>query len=153
MCKRFFEKRFLYFCRLKQTERMSAREYLQQHKIQYTIEREEVVTYLMENLTHPTADEVYRGLKLMDSSVSRATVFNTLKTLAEHHAVSTLLIEEGVIRYDISTKPHAHFRCSRCGRIADVVVNSNASFCLPEGYSACNISYVIVGRCPECQEK
>lgn len=129
---------------------MTALELLQKYNILYTVEREQVVHYLMDHRTHPTADEVYIGMKQLDSTISRATVFNTLKVLSERCAVSTLFIEGGVVRYDICTEPHAHFRCSQCGAIVDVDIRRNASLHIPEGFSANNTQYIITGLCPQC---
>lgn len=130
---------------------MTAREFLKNSNIQYTYEREQVIQYMMDHRIHPTADEVYKGMKQMDSSISRATVFNTLKVLSDRGVIAALLIEEGVIRYDICSTPHAHFRCCQCGRIMDVDVRRNASFNLPKGCSVTQMQYVITGYCPDCQ--
>lgn len=129
---------------------MTAREFLHKNNIQYTFEREQVVQYMMDHRIHPTADEVFSGMKQMDSTISRATVFNTLKVLADRCAVTMLLIEEGVVRYDICTEPHAHFRCCQCGKIMDVAIRRNVSLDIPKGCVARQMQYIITGFCLEC---
>ena len=89
---------------------MDSREFLEQYGIQYTRERAYVVDYLMSHNTHPTADEIYAGLLTKQIAVSRATVYNSLKTLTACGAVFSLQITEGTIRYDINRHRHAHFR-------------------------------------------
>lgn len=135
----------LYLC-----TQMTSREYLQQHGIMPTDERLKVVDCLMAHHTHPTGDEVYNCMRSNGYSISRATVFNTLKLLSDRSAVNTLLIEDGVTRYDIVLSPHAHFRCSRCGRIFDVPLRRRASFDLPQGFSESRTDYFISGLCPDC---
>jgi len=132
---------------------MTAKEYLVDYQIQPTDERVEVVEYLMNHHTHPTGDEIYRGLVRNSSSISRATVFNTLKTLTEHAALHSLIIEDGVTHYDIDLYDHAHFRCTCCGKIYDIPIRRNASFNIPEGFLQTSTDYVISGLCPECASK
>jgi len=129
---------------------MSGKEYLLKYNIQATSERVMVVEYLMEHHTHPTGDEVFRGLVRKGADVSRATVFNTLKRLTEGGALHSLTIEEGVARYDIDLYPHAHFRCMKCGKIMDIPLKRNGSFEVPEGYEIEGIDYIITGICEEC---
>jgi len=132
---------------------MTAREYLEQHHIQWTQERLQVVDYLMNHHTHPTADEVFLGMKEAGADISRATVFNTLNALSEKCAITALQIEDGVTRYDIELHPHAHFRCGHCGKIINIELTRNASFQMPEGYHPCHTNYYIIGCCPECFAK
>lgn len=130
---------------------MSGREYLLKYGIQATAERVMVVEYLMKYHTHPTGDEVFRGLVRNGANVSHATVFNTLKRLTEGGALHSLSIEEGVARYDIDLSAHAHFRCNKCGKIMDIKLKRSGSFELPEGYKIDGIDYLISGVCSECE--
>ncbi len=129
---------------------MTSKEYLNQHHIQWTQERLQVVEYLMEHHTHPTAIEVYQGLTDAGADISRATVFNTLNVLTDKGALRALQIEDGVTRYDILLHPHAHFRCIKCGAIYDVELTRKASFRLPEGFQSCHTDYFMEGYCPTC---
>jgi len=132
---------------------MTPREYLDMHHIQWTQERLQVVDYLMNHHIHPTADEVFQGLKDGGSDISRATVFNTLNVLVDKQAIRTLQIEDGVTRFDIDLYPHAHFRCEKCGKIVNVGLTRNASFQVPEGYRPTHTDYFLIGICPECYSK
>ncbi len=51
-----------------------------------------VYKYLCEMRNHPTADEVYNVLLPLYPTLSRTTVYNTMKVLREHRAVQTILI-------------------------------------------------------------
>jgi Fe2+ or Zn2+ uptake regulation protein len=76
----------------------------------------------MENKTHPTADEIYLALHPVIPTLSKTTVYNTLKLLVEHGAVLNLSVDEKNARYDGVTKDHAHFKCLTCGAILDIGV-------------------------------
>ncbi len=52
--------------------------------------------------------------------ISLATVYNTLRELAEMQELCELDLGRGVRRYEISQVGHAHRVCLICGRIEDV---------------------------------
>ena len=53
----------------------------------YSKKRELVLDYVRAACTHPTADEVYAGLRAGDADVSLATVYRNLNQLAENGAL------------------------------------------------------------------
>ena len=63
--------------------------------------------YLMAHRTHPTVDEIYLALSPSIPTLSKTTVYNTLKLLSENGAVQTLTIDGRNTCYDAVTAPHA----------------------------------------------
>ena len=98
-----------------------AREYLEEYGIRPSLQRMAVMAYLMEHRTHPTADEIFSALAPAIPTLSRTTVYNTVSMLAGRGAILALDLEAGQMHYDGDTQPHAHFLCTRCGRIHDIV--------------------------------
>ncbi|MDR1225540.1 MAG: transcriptional repressor [Prevotellaceae bacterium] len=96
--------------------------HLLNHKVKPSLQRMAIMRYLMENKTHPTADEIYLALHPVIPTLSKTTVYNTLKLLVEHGAVLNLSVDEKNARYDGVTKDHAHFKCLTCGAILDIGV-------------------------------
>lgn len=131
----------------------SSREILTDCGISCTKERMLVIEYLQHHRTHPRAEEIYEGLCKMKAGVSRATVFNTLKTLAAQKVILTLQIGDGTTRYDILTTRHAHFRCLNCGKIEDIPMKKEDVMQLPLGYEVCHSDYHFTGYCPDCSGK
>lgn len=131
----------------------NSRELLADCGLNCTKERMLVIEYLQRHRTHPTAEEIYEGLCKMNAGVSRATVFNTLKTLSVQNALLTLQIGDGATRYDIYTTRHAHFRCLNCGKIEDIPMRKEDVMQLPQGYEICQSDYHFTGYCPECSGK
>ena len=70
--------------------------------------------------THPTAEELYRRLIRRHPTLTRATVYQTLRLLRDQGAVQELGSAGGPRHYDPNTAPHAHSVCRRCGAVADV---------------------------------
>ena len=80
-------------------------------------QRLKVYEYLYRNQCHPTADQVYTGLQKDMPTLSKTTVYNTLRILVKAGMVRMITIEESEIRYDIELETHGHFKCELCGSI------------------------------------
>ncbi len=98
----------------------SPQEYLENCGIKPSLQRIAIMEYLMENRIHPTAEEIYNALYVKIPTLSRTTVYNTLKLFTEQKAVVALGIDDKNVRFDIETSCHAHFQCCICHRIFDV---------------------------------
>lgn len=109
-----------------------AQDYLNSKEIHFSQQRIAIMDYLMKHRTHPTVDEIYLALSPQLPTLSRTTVYNTLKLFAEQEAIQVLNIEEKSARFDACTQPHAHFVCAQCGTIYDIP--------LPEGQDSSSLS-------------
>ncbi|MCQ2332216.1 MAG: transcriptional repressor [Paludibacteraceae bacterium] len=130
----------------------NAIEILERHEIRPSVQRTEVVKYLIEHRCHPTADDIFMALSPEMPTLSRTTIYNVLKTLEENGAVRAIVIDEKNVRYDICVDDHAHFKCSRCGRIFDIEM-PRMERQLPEGFEMENVDVYYYGICPECASK
>ena len=94
-------------------------EHLKKHGIKPSVQRIAIMEYLLTHKTHPTADEIYSALYKSIPTLSKTTVYNTLKLFVENKAALGLNIKEKNLRFDGDTSLHAHFRCLECGGIYD----------------------------------
>ena len=62
---------------------------LQNHNIKPSVQRIAIMNYLIEHRTHPTVDEIYTALSPSIPTLSKTTVYNTLKLLSEQGAAQT----------------------------------------------------------------
>ena len=85
-----------------------------------SVQRLLIMDYLLCHNTHPTVDEVYRELSRKCPTLSKTTVYNTLRLLSENKAAQMITIDEHRVCYDGITVPHAHFYCKKCGKIIDL---------------------------------
>ena len=88
-----------------------------------TMQRLAVLEFLEETTSHPTADEVYSGIRAKHPTIARATVYNTLDALTKSGAILRLTVDPAAARYDADLEPHVHFRCRLCNRILDIHVD------------------------------
>lgn len=125
---------------------------LSQRGVRWTIQRYAVLEYLCQHRAHPTAEEIYEGLRAKLPAISRATIYNTLDLFKEHGLVKELLVEKERARYDCNIFPHIHLKCKRCGRIYDLEVFPPS---LPPEYEGHRVEEVVcytTGVCRACKE-
>lgn len=85
-----------------------------------SVQRVAILEYLQTHATHPTVDDVFKALGRRIPTLSKTTVYNTLRLLADNRAAQMLTMDEHRVCYDGDTRPHVHFVCKRCGHIYDV---------------------------------
>lgn len=130
------------------------KEELVKRQIKPSHQRVKILEYLREHRFHPTVDEIYQALKGEIPTLSKATVYNTLKAFEDANLVQTIHIEENEARYDINTDYHGHFKCQSCGQVYDFEINVDIdtiedlkNFQITEK----NINFK--GFCPKCLKK
>ncbi len=96
---------------------------LQSKGISPSLHRIKIYQYLMTHRTHPNVDTIYKELVNEIPSLSKTTVYNTVKTLAQKGILLELTIDSTESRYDADIHPHIHFRCTSCGNIYDIEYN------------------------------
>ena len=125
---------------------------LRQNGICPTQQRLAVYEYLIEHRTHPTADTVYRALVKEQPSLSRTTVYNTMRALAKAGLIRVVTIDAEEQHFDAGVEDHGHFRCSACGELFDFPLTADTVHpLLPDGFSVGMWDVYITGVCPHCQ--
>ncbi|WP_199624739.1 peroxide-responsive transcriptional repressor PerR [Paenibacillus alkalitolerans] len=87
--------------------------------VRMTPQRYAILSYLLESMTHPTADEIYKALADRFPSMSVATVYNNLKLFIEAGLVRELKYGDDSSRFDADMSEHYHAICEQCGKIED----------------------------------
>lgn len=88
--------------------------------LKLTPQRMAIVREIASDPTHPTAQELFERLRSGLPTMSFATVYNTLDTLAEAGLCAALSLAPGASRFDPNMAPHHHAVCDRCGLVRDV---------------------------------
>ncbi|MEW6622576.1 MAG: Fur family transcriptional regulator [Bacillota bacterium] len=95
-------------------------EFLKQHNIKPSYQRLKIYDYLIKYRNHPTVDDIYQELVDEIPTLSKTTVYNTLKLFLEKRIIQLITIEENETRYDADTSVHGHFKCEECGKVYDI---------------------------------
>lgn len=92
----------------------------EKHDILPTQQRVEVAQILLVRPQHLSAEQIIDRLMQQGSSVSKATVYNTLKLFGEHGIVKEIMADPVRKFYDSSTHPHHHFYNTDTGELSDI---------------------------------
>lgn len=102
---------------------------LQRSGLKLTPQRIAIVQLFAEDLSHPTAQDLFERLRPSFPSMSFATVYNTLDSLARAGLAGTVRLpgkRGDAARFDPNTSPHHHAVCDRCGAVIDIAAGSLA---------------------------
>ncbi len=127
------------------------KEELRQRNIYLSHQRLKVLDYLTLNQCHPTVDQIFTDLQREIPTLSKTTVYNTLRILVEAGFVRVITIEDNETRYDIELENHGHFKCESCGTIYnfEIDINSLASRDLTD-FKINDKNVYFKGICPRC---
>lgn len=74
-----------------------------------TQQRRTIMAILVQSTDHPSAEDVHARAKLVDSSVSFATVYRALASLADAGIVQRLAVDDGPARFEMAPETeHDH---------------------------------------------
>ena len=125
--------------------------------IRLTTQRQIILEELASVKTHPTAGEVYDMVRKRLPRIGLGTVYRNLELMAENGMIVKLEVGGTQKRFDATTEPHYHIRCSCCGRVDDIDIPVIESLVDAAAESS---SYLILGHhveftgiCSQCREE
>ena len=131
------------------------KKFLDMQGINSSHQRVIIFKYLAKNFIHPTADTIYESLKDNNPTLSKTTVYNTLKLFTKKGILKELPIEGNEMRYDINTEPHIHFKCIKCGEVFDIFDNdllqTTTQFNTINGHTITEFHILLKGICKNCK--
>ena len=126
-------------------------DHLKEHGIKPSLQRIRIFSFLINTDSHPTVDTIYNGLVDDIPTLSKTTVYNTLKLFQEKGVAVVVNIENNEVRFDADTSFHGHFKCSNCGIVYDFISSekgkSNSSL---NGFKIEESHYYLKGVCKNC---
>lgn len=103
----------------------SKRELVRQFRrvgVRVTAQRLAVAEVLATSRDHPGARTIHQRTQAQVPHITRATGYNTIRTLERAGLVQTLSFPAGN-RYDANVEPHANLVCLECGSVEDADVD------------------------------
>jgi len=132
---------------------MTAMDILISRGVRPSLHRMKILEYLMSRKNHPTAEKIYSDISGDIPTLSKATVYNTLKTFLEKGVARAITIDDHEQRYDYETALHGHFMCRKCGKIFDVKINpAILDFTTIEGHAITEKHLYFKGMCKHCKK-
>ncbi|NLO22280.1 MAG: transcriptional repressor [Syntrophomonadaceae bacterium] len=119
--------------------------------INISYQRLKVLECLTLNHCHPTVDQIFTALHKDIPTLSKTTVYNTLRILVDAGMVRVITIEEHETRYDIDMENHGHFKCESCGMIYDFSIDIDLLTCDElSNFEVNDQNVYFKGICPGC---
>lgn len=122
--------------------------------VRMTPQRHAILSYLLDSMTHPTADDIYRALETRFPNMSVATVYNNLKVFIEIGLVRELTYGDSSSRFDADMTDHYHALCEECGKISDFeyppLTDVESIAAEQTGFRVRGRRLEVYGVCPEC---
>lgn len=127
------------------------RDLLVSHNIKPSYQRLLIYNHLNRPDQHLSVDQIYRELSPEVPTLSKTTVYNTLKLMCEKGIVREINTDHLESRYETATDPHGHFKCLSCGEIIDFPL-VDVKMDLPElkGCKVKEIHTTLYGTCHRC---
>ena len=105
-----------------------------------------------DEVSHPTADQVYEKVRAVIPNISLGTVYRNLQKLVAQGRLQILTLGR-TQRFDPMVKGHDHFICEKCGRVYDAFVKPKkilSSYLPHEGFTVTSHQLSLYGTCHEC---
>jgi len=127
--------------------------------LKLTPQRLAIVREIAADPTHPTAQELFERLRPAMPTMSFATVYNTLDTLAAAGLCASLSLSKGASRFDPNMSPHHHAVCDLCGLVRDVPCSGEGEplvdlatrvLAAAPGFSVRSVERIYRGLCETC---
>ncbi|MFP4548042.1 MAG: Fur family transcriptional regulator [Fidelibacterota bacterium] len=118
-----------------------------------TYQRIAIYDFLDKNRIHPTVDKIYAMLYPDIPTISKTTIYNTLKLFMKKNLVKGLTIGGAEKHYDVNVTPHHHFYCCKCGRVFDIDIHCpfyNNKQAMVDGNLVQEIHGYFKGTCKNC---
>ena len=128
--------------------------YLLKNEVKPSLQRLNIYQYLIEKKNHPTVDKIYQDLIHDIPTLSKTTIYNTLKLFVDKGVVMIVNIENNEVRYDADTSSHGHFKCEKCKKIYDIKIDiSKLNLIHLENHTIKEAHLYFKGICENCKKQ
>ena len=127
--------------------------YLRDAGIKPSIQRLKIFEYLAKNNNHPTVDAIYSALHGEIPTLSKTTVYNTLKLFQKQGIILVINIEDNETRFDADIAYHGHFKCEVCGKVEDFEIPEYKKIESLAEHEISETHFYIKGKCAICKNK
>ena len=120
----------------------------------YSRQRERIYQAVHASQEHPSAQMVYDLLREELPRLSLGTVYRNLHQMAQEGMLQEL--KGPTARFDACLAPHAHIRCTCCGRVMDLSALEEPApvrSAAEAGWQMERYSLMLEGICPACAGK
>lgn len=133
--------------------------YIRSQGLRDTHQRGHVLETFLNTEDHVSAEDLYRRINRRKRKVGFATVYRTMKLIAECGLAREVIFDDGVARFEHSYrhKHHHHLICTRCRKViefsSEVMERGEKTVIEEHGFRMESHHFEIYGLCNECQSE
>ncbi len=134
--------------------------YMAKKGLRSTAQRRLIVDTFFEGASHMTIEDLLTEVRARDKGIGYATVYRTLKLLAECGVASERRFGDGLSRYELAddaTAHHDHLICIGCGTIVEFeeprIEELQDEIASRYGFHVTSHKHEMYGTCASCQKK
>ena len=133
--------------------------YLRDRGLKMTNPREVVLEAFLSVEHHMSVDELFEAARKLDPSIGQATVFRTIKLLADSGLAQEACRDEGARQYEHAFRHehHDHLVCVVCGKTiefrSEEIERTQQSIYETWGFEPMSHLLELRGLCPDCRRK
>lgn len=137
-----------------EVEMRALAEYLEQHNLKHTKQRELVLGVFLEAKRHVSSEDLYQVVREKHPNVGYTTVYRTMKLLVEAGLATERHFDDGITRYEIEQEHHDHLVCVKCGKIqefeCEMIERTQREIAVRYGFRILRHRHELYGHCTEC---
>ena len=133
--------------------------YLAEHGLKMTPQRRTILDAFLRTADHISSEELYDLVKRGDESIGQATVYRTLKLLADSGLARAHNFGDGVARYEPlwGQEHHDHLICESCRKTIEImdptIERRQDELAKRYGFSLTHHKMTLYGLCADCRKK
>lgn len=133
--------------------------YMSEHGLKSTRQRSLIIELFFQTPGHLSVEELWGKVRQQDTKVSVATVYRTMKLLADCGLAHARNFGDGQTRYEPAAgrHHHDHLICTRCGTIVefenDRIEAMQDSVARKHGFKVTSHKMELYGLCRDCQRE
>ncbi len=140
-----------------EVEMRALAEYLEQHNLKHTKQRELVLGAFLEARRHVSSEDLYQVVREKYPNVGYTTVYRTMKLLVEAGLATERHFDDGITRYEIEQEHHDHLVCVKCGKIqefeCDMIEETQRQIAERYAFRILRHRHELYGHCAECDRE
>jgi Fur family ferric uptake transcriptional regulator len=133
--------------------------YMVKKGLRSTAQRRLIIDTFFEGAPHMTIEDLLTEVRARDRGIGYATVYRTLKLLAECGVASERRFGDGLSRYELADEAsahHDHLICLSCGKIIEFeeprIEELQEEIAAKYGFAITSHKHEMYGDCAECIE-
>lgn len=123
---------------------------LKDHGIRPSRQRVLIFQDLYNHKDFPTAEDIYLRLKTEIRSLSKTTVYNTMKLYEEHGLVRFIPTDRNENKYTLIEEDVAYFYCYKCENVQSVKLKVNPEMEYDPNFEIEDTVVIFKGICKDC---